>query len=92
MLCCAELREGKAVSDCSCSHVLRLVNLTLFCVTNISTEVDVSLLARMSLLKYFLIFEVKTSLTAFGRGKKSMSWRHHDAIARTSTRKKCRRP
>ena len=34
-----------------------------------------------------IIFIVKTSLAAFGRGKKkSMGWRHNDAIARASTR------
>ena len=34
----------------------------------------------------YIIIEVKTSLPAFGRGKKSMSWRHHDAFARAPTR------
>ena len=29
---------------------------------------------------------MKTSLAGFGRGQKSISWRHHDAITRASTR------
>ena len=35
--------------------------------------------------KESFFFEVETSLAAFSR-EKSMSWRHHDAIARASTR------